>query len=120
MTHGILAQIHNPVLPWVIGGTKTGATTDMGGKGLGAIISQLIGALFVAGFLLSFFFLMLGGVSWITSGGDKTKLEKARDQITNAIIGLIIVGGAFAIAALVSQFFGLDLKALPIPTIGQP
>jgi len=119
MTNHLLTQIHNPVLPPVIGGAKSGADYTKGGIALGAIIGQLVGALFIAGFLLTFVFLLLGGFTWITAGGDKTKLEKARDEITHAIIGLVVVGGAYAIAALVSQFFGLNLKALPIPTIGQ-
>jgi len=52
----------------------------------------------------------MGGLTWITAGGDKTKLEKARDQITQAIIGLIIVGATYALASLVAHFFGLKLK----------
>ena len=120
MNH-LLAQIHNPVLPDLIGGGKAGETAEFtaGGPALGAIITQLVGALFIAGFLLTFFFLIMGGLTWITAGGDKTKLEKARDQITQAIIGLIIVGATYAIASLVAKFFGLDIKALPIPSITQ-
>jgi len=119
MIYTLLAQLHNPVLPEIIGGSKTGANTDQGGTALGAIITQLVGALFIAGFLLTFVFLIMGGFTWITAGGDKTKLEKARDEITHAIIGLIVVGASYALAALVANFFGLDLKTLPIPTIGQ-
>jgi hypothetical protein len=119
MNQHILAQIHNPVLPPIIGGTKTGADYTKGGTGLGAIISQLIGALFIAGFLLALVFLLMGGISWITSGGDKTKLEKARDEITNSLMGIVVVAAAWAISILVANFFGLDLTKLPIPSIGQ-
>jgi len=121
MTNHLLAQIHNPVLPPIIGGGTSGTTYDYthGGTALGAIITQLVGALFIAGFLLTFFFLIMGGFTWITAGGDKTKLEKARDQITNAIIGLIVVAAAYALASLIAHFFGLNLKTLPIPSISQ-
>lgn len=119
MINKLLAQIHNPVLPPSIGGSKIGATTAQGGIALGAIITQLVGALFIAGFLLTFVFLIMGGFTWITAGGDKTKLEKARDEITHAIIGLIVVGASYALASLVAQFFGLNINSLPIPTIGQ-
>lgn len=117
MKNNLLAQLHNPVLPQIIGG-GTNADYRTGGTALGDIIQQLVGALFIAGFLLTFVFLIMGGFTWITAGGDKTKLEKARDEITHAIIGLIVVGASYALAALVAQFFGLNLKALPIPTIG--
>ena len=111
-----LAQIRNPVLPDVIGGGLKPDYTQ-GGTSLGKLISNVVGALFIAGFLLSFVYLLLGGFTWITSGGDKTKLETARNRITNAIVGIIVVGSAYALAALVANFFGLDIKSLPIPTV---
>lgn len=116
MTQTLLAQLRNPVLPSLIGG---GANPDYktGGTALGTLVSNLVGALFIAGFLLTFVYLLTGGIGWATSGGDKTKLEKARDQITNAIIGLIIVASAYALTTVLAQFFGFELKALPIPTI---
>jgi hypothetical protein len=111
-----LAQIYNPVLPGAIGG-KGNAGVEGGGTALGKLISNLVGALFIAGFLLALVYLIIGGVTWITSGGDKTKLEKARDEITHSILGIIIVAAAWAIAVLVAGFFGMDLTQLPIPTI---
>lgn len=114
----LLTQLTNPVLPSSIGGSK-GAGTGAGGSALGSIISALVGALFIAGFLLAFVILIMGGLSWITAGGDKTKLEAARDQITNAIIGVVIVGAAWAITTLVAGFFGFSLESLPIPSVVQ-
>ena len=111
----LLAQVKNPVLPSVIGG---GDYTG-GGSALGSLISGLVGALFIAGFLLAFFMLLQGGIKWITAGGDKTKLESARDQITNSIVGVIVVGAAFALTALVANFFGLEITRLQIPSIAQ-
>ena len=120
MTNQLLTQLRNPVLPSIIGGGKTpgSASYTQGGIALGAIVSQLVGALFIAGFLLTFVYLIMGGFTWVTAGGDKTKLEKARDEITHAIIGLIVVGASYALASLVAQFFGMDIKTLPIPTVG--
>ena len=111
-----LAQISNPVLPAAFGG-GTSPNANSGGTALGHLISNLVGALFIAGFLLTFFELLLGGISWITAGGDKQKLELARDKITNAIVGIIIVGAAYAITSLVAKFFGLDLTSLSVPSI---
>jgi len=116
--HKVLAQINNPVLPAGIGGGKN-ANPNSGGAALGQLISNLVGALFIAGFLLAFMELLLGGISWITAGGDKQKLETARDKITNAIIGIIIVGAAYALTSLVARFFGLDLASLSVPTISK-
>jgi hypothetical protein len=112
----LLAQLRNPVLPAIIGGGDS-PRVDAGGAALGKLISSIVGALFVAGFLLAFFYIIKGGMSWITAGGDKTKLENARDEITSAIMGIIVVGAAYAVTTLVANFFGLDLTKFPIPSI---
>lgn len=117
MNH-VLAQLRNPVLPASIGGGGN-PNVNSGGTALGQLISNLVGALFIAGFLLAFMELLLGGISWITAGGDKQKLETARDKITNSIIGLIIVGATYALTSLVAKFFGLDLASLSIPSISK-
>ena len=118
MNHHLLAAISNPVLPPGLGG-GTNPGPDSGGKALGQLISNLVGALFIAGFLLMFMQVLIGGISWVTSGGDKQKLEKARDQITNAIIGIVVVGAAYALATLTARFFGLDLTNLTVPSLNQ-
>ncbi len=113
----LLAAIINPVLPPSLGGE--GATGAQGGKSLGAIISTMIAVLFIFGFLAALLLLITGAISWITSGGDKTKLEAAREKIINAIVGLIILAAVWAVITIVGQLVGLDLKNLPIPTIGK-
>jgi len=118
MTLRTLAQITNPVLPSSLGG-GTNPDVNQGGKSLGQLISNLIGALFIAGFFLAFMQLIIGGIQWITAGGDKQALEKARTGITNAIMGLIIVGAAYAVMKLVGQFFGIEITNLTIPGFSQ-
>jgi hypothetical protein len=113
-----LAQITNPVLPPSLGGGKN-PDVNQGGTSLGLLISNLVGALFVAGFLLAFMQLIIGGIQWITAGGDKQALEKARNGITNAIMGLVIVGAVYAIMTLVGQFFGIEITKLTIPSFNQ-
>ena len=76
---------------------------------LGALLSAAVGALLIIAALLAFFFLILGGIQWITSGGDKTGMEAARNKITHAIVGLVIVGAAWAIMLLVQNFLGVTI-----------
>ncbi len=76
---------------------------------LGTLLSAVVGALLIIAALLAFFFLILGGIQWITSGGDKTGMEAARNKITHAIVGLIIVGAAWAIMILVQNFLGITI-----------
>ena len=112
MEQQFLAQLTNPVLPPSLGS----GSIDQGGTIIGNLVSAIGGLFFLFAFLLTFLYLLTGGLSWLTSGGDKSKLETAREKITNALVGLVIVAAAYAVFALVGQFFGLDVKALKIPS----
>lgn len=68
---------------------------------IGARAALTVGALAV----LVFFF--LGALKWVTSGGDKGKVEEARSTLTQAAIGLVVLASVFAIYAIVLNFFGL-------------
>jgi len=53
--------------------------------------------------LYSFIQFILGGFGIISAGGDSAKVETAQKQITNAIIGLVVIGASFLIAAIVGK-----------------
>jgi len=76
---------------------------------IGKLISAAVGLLLILSALLAFFYLILGGISWITSGGDKAAMETARNKITHAIVGLIIVGAAWAVMILIQNFLGVQI-----------
>jgi hypothetical protein len=48
--------------------------------------------------------MLLAGYNWMTAHGDEEKITKAKDTLRAAIIGLIIVIGAFAIWRFISDF----------------
>ncbi len=76
---------------------------------VGQLVSAAVGTLLIIAALLAFFYLIMGGIQWITSGGDKAGMEAARNKITHAIVGLIIVGAAWAIMLLVQNFLGVSI-----------
>ena len=78
-------------------------------QNIGSLMSALVGTMLIIAALLAFLYLILGGISWITSGGDKAGMEAARNKITHAIVGLIIVGAAWAIMVLVQSFLGITI-----------
>ena len=82
-----------------------------------SILSGAISLVLIVVTVVFFFILVLGGLKWITSGGDEKKVAAARAQITNALIGLAIVFASWAILALIKALFGVDvLGNLTLPT----
>ena len=72
-------------------------------------ISEVVGtavSAFLALLGVIFIYLMLyAGYHWMTARGEEEKVTKAKDTITRAIIGLIIVVGAYAIWAFIYYNF---------------
>ena len=91
-----------------------GQFANLGNVTFASIVSALVVFVLIVAALIFFFMLVLGGIRYITSGGDKGQTESARGQITAALIGLVIVFAAWAIINLVNIFFGLNLLSLNI------
>ena len=82
------------------------------------LIKNVINIVFVIAAVLTFAYLIWGAISWITSGGDKSKVESARNKITSAVIGLLILAATWALFSLVMQVaFGQDMD-LPSHVVG--
>lgn len=82
------------------------------GKGyatnFGTMFSSILNVVMLIAALLVFAYMIWGGVEWITSGGDKSKAESARNKLTAAIIGLVIIAASYAVITLVVQFLGFN------------
>ena len=65
-----------------------------------------------AGICLTMIYLVWGGIQWIMSGGDKTKLTAARSKVTWATIGFIVLLSSYAIVGAVGYFFKVNLLEL--------
>lgn len=74
---------------------------------VGGLISFVLRAVLAIGALLVFGYLVMGGIEYITSGGEKGKTESARNKITAAVVGLIILAASWAILNLALSFLGL-------------
>lgn len=87
----------------------------------GAVITFVIAFIIVLAVLAALFFIVLGAFQWITSGGDKTKVDAARNHIIAAIIGLVVIALSFVIMNVVTTALGLGpitgLKMQTLPCI---
>ena len=76
---------------------------------VGSILSGAIQLILIVAALVFFFLLIVGGIRWMTAGGDKEKAGVARGQLTSALIGLAIVFAAWAIIRLIEVLFGVSI-----------
>jgi len=85
---------------------------------LGELLRNVLIILFFFAALLAFIFIVIGGIQWITAGGDKIAAGNARDRITAAVIGLVVVVAAFALTAIITTALGINIftgKDVPFP-----
>lgn len=100
------------LLAFTIGPYKINTPTDITKidvLSLSDIVHWIISLLLYVAILLSFIFVVVGGVKWIMSQGDKKGLDEARRTITLALGGLILALLAFFIVNLIGYAFGVPL-----------
>lgn len=85
------------------------ADPDDAGVGFGLFIGQVLNIILVIAALMVFLYLIWGGMEWISAGGDKSKIEKARNRIMQSVIGLIVLASMIALFIVMQSFLGIDL-----------
>ncbi|NCN83009.1 MAG: hypothetical protein GW947_03505 [Candidatus Pacebacteria bacterium] len=88
----------------------TGANTQAGAlNSLELLISHAFGVMTVFGGLFFIVIFLIAGINWVTAGGDKGKIEKARTSMIQGVLGLVVLIAAYAIIGVVGSIVGLDL-----------
>ena len=75
-------------------------------ESIGSLISSVLSIVITLALVLVLIYLIWGGISWITAGGDKGKTEEARNKITAAVIGIIILAAAYALVQFTAYILG--------------
>jgi hypothetical protein len=65
------------------------------------LASQIVNL--VLGFTATIFFLMVlyGGITWMTASGQSEKVNKSKEILITAIIGMVIVAASYAISVFI-------------------
>jgi len=105
----------SPALTFAADPIQIQKPAGVGFSTIGNFISNILTVVFSIAILAVLVMLIWGAFEWITSGGDKEAVGKARGKIINALIGLAVLAVAFALARLGGQFVGVDITNLPIP-----
>lgn len=109
------AQIKNPAVKGDLGGHGGDVVVEAAesGKIFTNYFVQLWQAIIALGGLAVLLYFVWGAIQWITAGGDSSKIEKARNMIMQAVIGMIILVASFTIIGVISSvFFGDSFNLL--------
>ena len=73
----------------------------------GNLVSAGVNIALIAGIILALVYLIYGGIFWLQSGGDKTKLDKARRTIIYAIVGIVVMAMSLLIVNVILAALGI-------------
>ena len=70
---------------------------------LADLLTFVIRIFFVIAGLVALLYLLLGAFTWITSGGEEDNVKKAREKITAAVIGVVLIVAVLAVIVTLEQ-----------------
>ena len=111
MNPNLLAAITNTAVPG-------GSSPDSSPKQFAVTIATLWQTIILVGGLAFLLYFLLGGLNWITAGGDKGKIEEARGKITQGLIGLALLAASYVIIKFIETAIGMNLLNISWPTAG--
>ena len=74
---------------------------------LGDFVVNLFQVALIMGSIMTFFYLIWGGIQWITSGGNQEAAKGAKEKITDAVTGLALLAAVWVIWRLIVYFLGI-------------
>lgn len=78
-----------------------------GFKSVSSVLSTMLPRAFQVAAVAVFFYLLIGALKFILSGGDKEKVSSGRQMITHALIGLVMLVILFTMLKFIFNLFGL-------------
>lgn len=86
-----------------------GYNTPNVGANIGKFIENIVSTIFLVSGLASFAFLIIGGLRYLTAGGDAKAMESATKIITSAVVGLAIILASYGLARIIEGVFGISI-----------
>jgi len=84
-------------------GTGYGQQIGLGTKDIRETVAQILKVAMGLLGIIAVCIILYGGFVWMTAGGNKEKVDKARKIIIAGVIGLVIIMTSYAIATFVIQ-----------------
>ncbi len=84
---------------------------------LGGLVSRILTFAIIGAGLFFFVRIISAGYVCLISLGDSAKIESATKELTNALIGLLIVISAYFLAQILQVIFGINILTDPLLVI---
>ena len=78
-------------------------------QNIGQIVSRLLTYIFPLAGIATFIYLLIGGFGYLTAAGNEEAAKKAQGQITNALIGFLIIFLSYWIVQILEIILGIEL-----------
>lgn len=91
------------------GGYQPGGDIATSTSAVEKLVSNVLVILTVVAGLAFVLYFLLGGLNWITAGGDKGKIDKAKGMMTNGAIGMIVITLSYSIVWIVGKALGISI-----------
>lgn len=79
-----------------------------GSAGISKFLGNVIKLIYVAAMIAFVIMILISAFQWITSGGDKDALSKARGRLTNALIGITMLALAGLVITTLGRILGFE------------
>ncbi|MFZ5845726.1 MAG: hypothetical protein ACOY0S_04710 [Patescibacteria group bacterium] len=89
-------------------------------RGLVLLLSNVLRLVFVVAGIYAFVNLLIAGFQYMTAGGDSKALGAAWSRIWQSLLGLVIIVGSFALAALFGYLLFGDAGFILNPKVYGP
>ena len=87
-------------------GFKPDATNPI--KPIESVFSTILAVFTIIGGLMFIIYFIIAAFKWITAGDKAESAEKARQQMTNGLLGLIVLVAAYALFYIIGLILGFN------------
>ncbi len=77
--------------------------------GVGSLINNILPNIYIAGGVVIFFMIVIGGFSIVSNAGNKDKVADGSKIITSAIIGLLVLFASYWIIQIIQVITGVNI-----------
>lgn len=113
-------QAIDPIVNKAIPDNLTDYTTATSGQAFAYYFVFIWRALILIGGLLVVVYFIQAAFEWMSASGEASKISAARNRMTGAVAGFVVLIGVLVITQFIESAFGLNILNPTVPTASDP